>query len=140
MVHVSICTVKKTCPSTLFTNLKSNEENGTQLKVNIVIEKAALPLSPDEYHPNKLENPAVFLIHFIRIKHPHGLILIFRSVLWSQAFIVRRTHFLSVETTIYLFFNYYPVENRLEKRYSLKKELCMSYVVFLYKSGPIENP
>lgn len=52
-----ICTVRI---STLFTNLKSNEENGTQLKVNIVIEKAALPLSPDEYHPNKLDNPAVF--------------------------------------------------------------------------------
>ena len=68
------------------------------------------------------------------------LILIFRSVLWPQAFLVRRTHFLSVETTIYLFFNYYPVENRLEQRYFLKKELCMSYMVFLYKSGQIENP
>ena len=68
------------------------------------------------------------------------LILILKSVLWPQAFLVRGTDFISVETTIYLFFNYYPVENRLEKRYSLKKELCMSYVVFLYKSGPIENP
>ena len=33
------------------------------------------------------------------------LILIFRSVLWPQAFLVRRTHFLSVETTIYSFFS-----------------------------------
>ena len=50
--------------------------------------------------------------------------------------------FSSVETTIYLFFKYYPVENRLEQIYFLKKELwlCMSYVVFLYKSSPIENP
>ena len=78
------------------------------------------------------------------------LILIFRSVLWPQAFLVRRTHFLSVETTIYLFFNYYPVENRLEQRYFFKKVLCLSYVmyelsvmlcmVFLYKCGPKENP
>ena len=48
--------------------------------------------------------------------------------------------FSSVETTIYLFFKYYPVENRLEQIYFLKNELCMSYVVFLYKSSPIENP
>ena len=48
--------------------------------------------------------------------------------------------FSSVETTIYLFFKYYPVENRLEQIYFLKKELRMSYVVFLYKSSPIENP
>ena len=70
------------------------------------------------------------------------LILIFRCVLWPQAFLVQRPYFLSVETTIYLFFKYYPVENRLEQIYFLKKELwlCMSYVVFLYKSSPIENP
>ena len=60
------------------------------------------------------------------------LILIFRSVLWPQAFLVRRTHFRSVETTIYLFFNYYPVENRLGQRYFFKKELRMSYMVFLW--------
>ena len=48
--------------------------------------------------------------------------------------------FSSVETTIYLFFKYHPVENRLEQIYFLKNELCMSYVVFLYKSSPIENP
>ena len=35
------------------------------------------------------------------------LILIFRSVLWPQAFLVRRTHFISAETSIYLFFKYY---------------------------------
>ena len=35
---------------------------------------------------------------------------------------MRRTHFISVETTtIYLFFNYHIVENRLERRYFLKK-------------------
>ena len=55
---------------------------------------------------------------------------------------MRKTHFLSVETTtIYLLLKYYPVENRLELIYRLKKELRMSYVVvFLYKSGPTENP
>ena len=46
------------------------------------------------------------------------LILIFTNVLYPEAFLVRRTHSLSVETTIYLFFNYYPEENRLEQRYS----------------------
>ena len=69
-----------------------------------------------------------------------NLTLIFRSALWSQAFLVRRTHFLSVETTIYLFFKYYPVKNRLEQKYFSKRELCMSYMVFLYKCGQIENP
>ena len=68
------------------------------------------------------------------------LILIFKSLSWPQAFLVRRTHFLLVETTIDLFFNYYPVERRLEQRYFFKKELCMVCMVFLYKSGPIENP
>ena len=35
---------------------------------------------------------------------------------------MRRTDFLSVETTInYLFFKYYPVENRLQQRHFLKK-------------------
>ena len=63
------------------------------------------------------------------------LILSFRSVLWPQAFPVRESHFLSAETTISLFFNYYPMENRLKQRY-----FFMSYMVFLYKSGPIENP
>ena len=48
--------------------------------------------------------------------------------------------FSSVETTIYLSFKFPPVENWLEHIYFLKKELCMSYVVFLYKSSPIENP
>ena len=68
------------------------------------------------------------------------LILIFRSVLCPQVFLVQRTHFLSVKTTIYLFFNYYPVENRLEQRCFFKKQLFMSHMVFLYKSGPIGNP
>ena len=69
------------------------------------------------------------------------LIVNFRGLLWSQAFLVQTTHLLSVETaTIYLLFKYYPVENRLEQRYFFKKELYMSYMVFLYKSGPIENP
>ena len=54
---------------------------------------------------------------------------------------MRIAYFLSGEATIiYLFFKYYLVENRLEQRYFFKKELCMSYVVFLYKSGSIENP
>ena len=48
--------------------------------------------------------------------------------------------FSSVETTIYSFFKYYPVENRLEQIYFVKKELCMSYMVFLYKFRLIENP
>ena len=48
--------------------------------------------------------------------------------------------FSSVETTIYLFFKYYPVGNRLEQSHFLKKESCMTYVVFLFKSSPIENP
>ena len=53
---------------------------------------------------------------------------------------MRRSDFLSVETTIiYLFFKYCPVENRLEQRDFLKKELCMSYAVFLYKSDPVEK-
>ena len=68
------------------------------------------------------------------------LILISRSVLWPQTFLVWRTHFLLVETTICLIFKYYPLGNRLEQSYFLKKELRMSYVVFLYKSSPIENP
>ena len=63
------------------------------------------------------------------------LILIFGSV-----FLVRRTHFFSIDTTNYLLFKYNPVENRLKQIYFLKKKLCMSYVVFLYKSSPIENP
>ena len=63
------------------------------------------------------------------------LILIFRSLMLPQPFLVRRTHFISVETTtIYLFFKYYLVENRLEERYFFEKELCMSYVVFWYIS------
>ena len=48
--------------------------------------------------------------------------------------------FSSVETTIYYFFNYYPVENRPEQIHFLKKELCMSYVFFSYKFSPVENP
>ena len=37
---------------------------------------------------------------------------------------MRRTHFLSVETTtIYLLLKYYPVENRLELIYRLKKRV-----------------
>ena len=48
-------------------------------------------------------------------------ILIFRSVLWPRPFLVQRTHILSVETTIYLFFKYYPVESRLEQSIFLKK-------------------
>ena len=40
-----------------------------------------------------------------------------------QAFPVWRTHLISVETTIYLFFKHYPVENRLGQRYLKKKRV-----------------
>ena len=40
---------------------------------------------------------------------------------------------------MYLFFKYYLVENKLEETYFFKKELCMSYLVFLHEFGPIEN-
>ena len=48
-------------------------------------------------------------------------ILVFRNLLWLQPFLVRGTHFLSVETTIFLFFKYYSVEIMLEQRYFIKK-------------------
>ena len=67
------------------------------------------------------------------------LILIF-SVLWPQAFLVRRTHFLLVETTIYLFFLLLSSGKQAGTKMFSKKELRMSYMVFLYKSGPIEDP
>ena len=67
------------------------------------------------------------------------LFLIFRGVFWLQAFLVRITHFLHLKQQFTYFFKYYPVENRPEQIYFLKKELCMSYVVLLYKSSPIEN-
>ena len=60
---------------------------------------------------------------------------------------MRRTHFPSVEaTTIYLFFKY--IERKIgwnkdiaeDKNKKDKKELLMSYVVILYKSGSIKNP
>ena len=51
------------------------------------------------------------------------LVLIFRSLLQLQPFLVQRTHFLPVETTIYLLFKYYPVENKLEQRYLFKKRV-----------------
>ena len=59
------------------------------------------------------------------------LILSFRSLLQYQALLVRRTDFLSFETTLnFLFFNYYTVGNRLEQRLFFflkkKKELYMN--------------
>ena len=59
---------------------------------------------------------------------------------WFWNFMMFMKSRIHVEPIIYLFFNYYPVEKRLEQRYFFKKVLCMSYMVFLYKSGPIENP
>ena len=66
------------------------------------------------------------------------LILIFKSGLCSQTFLGRRHRFISIETTVYLFFKNYPVQSKLGQRCFLKKELCMSYMVFLHKSGPID--
>ena len=63
------------------------------------------------------------------------LILIFRSVLQPPSISSADNSFSSVETTIYLFFKYYSVESRLVQIYLLKKELCMSYLVFLCKSN-----
>ena len=51
------------------------------------------------------------------------LILIFKRELWSQAFIVRTHHFLSFETTVYLFFKNYPVQNWLGQICFLKKRV-----------------
>ena len=68
------------------------------------------------------------------------LFLILRSVFWPPNISSADSSFSSVETTIYLFFKHYPVGNRLEQIYIFKKVLCMSYVVFLLKSTPIENP
>ena len=65
------------------------------------------------------------------------LILILRSVLWSQTFLVRRTRFLSVKITIYLFFNYYPMENRLEQRYFLKKSYV--WATWSFYINPVYN-
>ena len=65
------------------------------------------------------------------------LILIFRSLLWSQTFLVRRTRFLSVKITIYLFFNYYPMENRLEQRYFLKKSYV--WATWSFYINPVYN-
>ena len=65
------------------------------------------------------------------------LILIFRSVLFPQVFPVRRTHFLQLKQqfTYFLSIIQWTGANNF-----LKKEICMSYVVFLYKSSPIEIP
>ena len=69
------------------------------------------------------------------------LILIFRSLLLPQATLVRINHCLSNATTmIYLFSKYYSVENKLDLSYFLKKELSMSYMIFLYKFDLLENP
>ena len=60
------------------------------------------------------------------------LILIFRSVLWPQAFLVQRTHLFQLKQQFTYFFKYYPVENKQEQTYFLKKELWMSYVRSFY--------
>ena len=49
------------------------------------------------------------------------LILIFRSVLWPLAFLVRRNHFFQLKQQFKYFFKYYPVESRLEQRYFFKR-------------------
>ena len=54
--------------------------------------------------------------------------------------LVRRTQFLSVETTtICLFCTYYPVGNRLKKQY-FQNRVIYEPRGLLYKSDPIENP
>ena len=70
------------------------------------------------------------------------LVLIFRSLFYLQAFLVRRTYFISVETAIiFLFCKYYQVENRLEQREFLKERVMYELrdLVFLCKSGPVEH-
>ena len=68
------------------------------------------------------------------------LIIIFKSVLSLQAFLVRRTHFLRLKQQFTYFLSNIQWKTGWNKYIFLKKELCMSYMVFLYKSSPIENP
>ena len=63
------------------------------------------------------------------------LIQIFKSILLPQAFLMRRTPFLSFTN----FLSTIQRKTGWNKDIFFKKELCMSYVVFLYKSVPIEN-
>ena len=58
---------------------------------------------------------------------------LFGSLFLAQAFLVQRTRFLSVETKLS------SGKQAITKTFK-KKELGISYVVFSYKSGPIENP
>ena len=66
------------------------------------------------------------------------LILIFRSLLWPQAFLLRRTYFFQIKQQFTYLLNIIQWETCWNKIF-FKKELCMSYVVFLYKSGPMER-
>ena len=68
------------------------------------------------------------------------LILIFKSVLWPEAFLERITHFLQLKQHFTYFLSIIQWKTGWNKYIFLKKELCTSYVVFLYKSSPIENP
>ena len=53
---------------------------------------------------------------------------------------MRKTHFLSVETTTIYFVKVLSSGKEAGTKIFFKKRVSMSYVFFLYKSGPIENP
>ena len=67
------------------------------------------------------------------------LILILRSTLLPQAFLVQRTDFLQLKQQFTYFLSIIQWKTGWNK-YLLKKELCMSCMVFLHKSSPTENP
>ena len=60
------------------------------------------------------------------------LILIFRSVLWLQAFLEHRTHFLSVETTVYLFLSIIQWKTGWNKDIFLKKVMYELRGLFIW--------
>ena len=60
------------------------------------------------------------------------LILIFRSVLWFQAFLEHRTHFLSVETTVYLFLSIIQWKTGWNKDIFLKKVMYELRGLFIW--------
>ena len=49
-----------------------------------------------------------------------------------QAFLERTAHFLSVQTTIYLLFKYYSVDNRQEQRYFFQKRVMYELIRGLF--------
>ena len=65
------------------------------------------------------------------------LILIFESLLWRQCgeFI-----FFQLKQQFTYFLSIIQWKTEWNKDIFLKKELCMSYVVFLHKSDPTKNP